>query len=84
MPNLRQGYNPAHIHNVTCAQYARMKSFSARYATMTDSLKFLARGHSTTDVPVPLATRTSGGFSINVHAPTGQYPVIACGDIPKR
>ena len=84
MPKLHQPYNPAHIHNVTCAQYAHMTDFNARYATINDSLEDLSRGRSTSEVYAPLAKRTTGSFSINIHALRGQYPVIACGDIPKR
>jgi hypothetical protein len=84
MPNPHQPHNPAHIHNVTCAQYAHMTDFMARYATINDSLDDLSRGRSTSEVHAPLAKRTTGHFSINIHAPSGQYPVIACGDIPKR
>lgn len=71
----------AHVHNVTCAKYARMKSFGARLATVTDWLSNLTRGRSTTHVSVPLAKRTTGRFAINVHEQNSPYTVVACGDI---
>lgn len=73
----------AHIHNVTCGKYARMKSFNARLATVVDWLTNLARGRSTTHVAVPLAKRTTGRFAINVHEQNSPYTVVACGDIPQ-
>jgi hypothetical protein len=73
----------AHIHNVTCAKYARMKSFNAQLATVVDWLRNLSRGRSTTHVSVPLAKRTTGRFAINVHAQNPPYTVVACGNIPR-
>jgi hypothetical protein len=73
----------AHIHNVTCAKYARMKSFNGRLATVVDGLTNLSRGRSTTHVSVPLAKRTTGRFAINVHEQNAPYTVVACGDIPR-
>lgn len=73
----------AHIHNVTCAKYARMKSFNAQLATVVDWLTNLSRGRSTTHVSVPLAKRTTGRFAINVHEQNAPYTVVACGDIPR-
>jgi hypothetical protein len=76
--------NPAHIHNVTCAQYRAMSSFSARLATVEDGLNALDHGRSETVVAVELSARTNGRYSINVHKPAHPYDVIACGDIPRR
>jgi hypothetical protein len=73
----------AHIHNVTCAKYARMKSFNAQLATVVDWLTNLSQGRSTTHVSVPLAKRTTGRFAINVHEQNAPYTVVACGDIPR-
>lgn len=76
---------PAHIHEGTCAEYAALTEFEAQLATVKDSLREVVEGKSTTDVGLtPLATRTTGGYSINVHEPTGSFPTTACGDIPKR
>lgn len=79
-PGLSQN---AHVHNVTCAKYARMKSFNAQLATVVDGLTTLARGRSTTHVSVPLAKRTTGRFAINVHEQMYPYTVVACGNIPR-
>jgi hypothetical protein len=76
--------NPAHIHNVTCAQYRAMSSFSARLATVKDGLNALDHGRSETVVTVELPARTNGRYSINVHKPAHPYDVIACGDIPRH
>jgi hypothetical protein len=77
-------FSDGHGEEAPCAQYAHMKDFTARYKTIKDSLQDLSRGGSTSEVFAPLAKRTTGHFSINIHAPSGQYPVLACGDIPKR
>jgi hypothetical protein len=76
--------NPAHIHNVTCAQYRAMSSFGARLATVEDGLAALDHGRSETVVAVELSARTNGRYSINVHKTAHPYDVIACGDIPRR
>ena len=76
--------NPAHIHNVTCAQYRSMSGFGTRLATVDDGLKALDRGRSETVVAVELPARTNGRYSINVHKPAHPYDVIACGDIPRH
>jgi hypothetical protein len=76
--------NPAHIHNVTCAQYRAMSSFSARLATVEDGLNALDHGRSETVVAVELPARANGRYSINVHKPAHPYDVIACGDIPRH
>lgn len=74
----------AHIHNVTCAEYAGMTGFNERLATIVDGLSNLAKGRSSTTVEQPLAERATGMFSINVHEQNSPYTVVACGDIPKR
>ena len=76
--------NMAHIHNVTCAEYRAMDSFSDQLGTIEDTLRALRDGASETKVGAPLAERATGGYAINVHEPTDPYMVIACGDIPKR
>jgi hypothetical protein len=74
----------AHAHDVTCAEYAGMTSFNERFATVVDWMSNLADGRSSTTVARPLAERTTGTFSINVHEQNSPYTVVACGDIPKR
>jgi len=78
----------AHIHNVTCEKYAKIKGFDAQLATVADELEDLRGGKSTTSVAVleggGLTARTTGEYSINVHKPNHPYPAVACGDIPKR
>jgi hypothetical protein len=76
--------NPAHIHDVTCAQYRAMSSFGARLATVEDGLNAFDHGRSETVVAVELPARTNGRYSINVHKPAHPYRVIACGDIPRH
>jgi hypothetical protein len=76
--------NMAHIHNVTCERYRAMDDFSAQLGTVEDTLKALGDGASETKVSVPLAERATGGYSINVHEPADPFPVVACGDIPRR
>jgi hypothetical protein len=74
----------AHIHEVSCAEYAAMKGFTERLETVVDWLSNLAKGRSTTTVQQPLSERADGTFSINVHEQNTPYTVVACGDIPKR
>jgi hypothetical protein len=74
----------AHIHEVSCAEYAAMKGFTERLETVVDWLSNLAKGRSTTTVRQPLSERADGTFSINVHEQNAPYTVVACGDIPKR
>lgn len=75
---------PAHVHEGTCAEYAQM-SFDEQVNSVRDSLTNVAEGKSTTNVGLtPLASRTTGGFSINVHDPASPFPATACGDIPAR
>lgn len=78
------GSNPAHIHDVTCAQYRAMGSFGEQLATVEDGLSGLDHGRSETVITTELTARTNGGYSINVHKPAHPYEVIACGDIPRR
>lgn len=78
------GSNPAHIHDVTCAQYRAMGSFGEQLATVEDGLSALDHGRSETVIATALTARTNGGYSINVHKPAHPYDVIACGDIPRR
>ena len=78
------GSNPAHIHDVTCAQYRGMRSFDEQLATVADGLSGLDHGRSETVIATELTARTNGGYSINVHKPAHPYEVIACGDIPRR
>ena len=74
----------AHIHDVTCDEYARMTDFNEQLATVVDGLSSLANGRSSTTVEQPLAKRATGKFSINVHEQEAPYTVVGCGDIPKR
>ena len=74
--------NHAHIHEVTCAAYRNMRSYSEQFGTVVDTLRDLVGGQSDTVVQgVALADRTTGRFSINVHKQAQPYDVIACGDI---
>jgi hypothetical protein len=72
----------AHIHNVTCEGYARLKDFTAQLNSVSYSLNDLKANASRTKVSVPLDSQTTGENSINVHNSGGQ--VVACGDIPER
>ena len=77
--------HPAHIHDATCAEYAKVPGFAAKLATVKDTLATITDGVSETTVGLTrLSDRTTGGYAINVHAPESPYPVVACGDIPKR
>ena len=76
--------NPAHIHDVTCAQYRAMGSFDEQLATVEDGLSALDHGRSETVITTEPTARTNGHYSINVHKPAHPYEVIACGDIPRR
>jgi hypothetical protein len=77
--------NPAHIHDVTCAQYRRITNVDQQYATVNDPLSDLRAGRSETTLgDVSLSDRTTGTYSINVHEPTYPYKAVACGDIPRR
>jgi hypothetical protein len=74
----------AHIHDVTCAGYERMKSFAKRLGTVVDWLPNLSDGRARGTVDAPLAERTTGTFAINVHEQNAPYTVVACGDIPRQ
>jgi hypothetical protein len=74
----------AHIHDVTCAGYAGMKSFNERLGTVVDWLPNLSDGRARGTVDAPLAQRTTGTFAINVHEQNAPYTVVACGDIPRQ
>jgi hypothetical protein len=77
--------NPAHIHDVTCAQYQLITNVDKQYATVKDPLTDLRAGRSETILPaVSLNDRTTGTYSINVHEPTSPFKAVACGDIPRR
>ena len=73
----------AHIHDVTCAQYRALTDFDEQYATVVDPLQDVYEHTSTTVVAAPLAARTTGAYSINVHS-AATLATIACGDIPKQ
>lgn len=81
-----------HIHNVTCARYARIapKTYAPtgdqtnrQLSTVAIGLTDIYRGRSKTAVASSLSAVTSGGFSINVHEPGAPYTALACGDIPR-
>lgn len=83
----------AHIHNLTCARYARIAprphtpsadQINKQLATVTVGLNDLYQGKSLTDVSWPLAKYRRGGYSINVHTPNDPYTAVMCGDIPKQ
>ena len=73
----------AHIHDVTCAQYRALTDIDEQYATVVDPLQDVYEHTSSTVVAAPLAARTTGGYSINVHS-AATLATIACGDIPKQ
>jgi hypothetical protein len=75
---------PAHIHDVTCAEYAKIKDFDAQTRTVADTLSNVDQGTSTSTVAGKLAERTTGEYSINVHSSANPFPAIACGDIPQH
>ena len=84
---------PAHVHKVTCAQYARIapdprrptpKQYDAQAATVADTLNSIFGRKSVSTVYAPLAERTTGRYSINVHQASDPNMVVACGNIPKR
>jgi hypothetical protein len=77
-----QHSGPAHIHTVSCEQYRAMKDFDAQYATVERNLRDLVDGRSRTRLDEPLSQYRVGGYSINVHSYAGEFPVVACGDIP--
>jgi hypothetical protein len=74
---------PAHIHNVTCAEYAtEIKTQEEIEASIESTLTDVRNGESTTTVPGSLEEVTTGEFSINVHDPAKAFETVACGDIP--
>jgi hypothetical protein len=75
---------PAHIHNVSCDEYAKLKDFNAQLGTVSYPLEDVLPKGSRTKVSVPLESQATGKTSINVHKPRGDYPAVACGDIPER
>lgn len=70
----------AHVHRVTCAEYAKIKGIENQIGTIHAPLADLRDGKSEMTVPGSIAT---GQFSINVHKPESPFPAVACGDIPK-
>jgi hypothetical protein len=71
----------AHVHRVTCDEYAKVKGFDERFATVHSPLPDVREGNSESkNVPGSIA---AGGFSINVHEPAAPFPEVACGDIPR-
>jgi hypothetical protein len=77
-----QSARPAHIHDVTCAEYAEITDTDEQAKTVVDTLTNVGGEPSTTSVSGELAERTTGEYSINVHASAIPFPAIACGDIP--
>jgi hypothetical protein len=73
---------PAHIHNVTCAEYTKIEDTDAQAKTVVDMLSNVGQGTSTSTFPGELSQRTTGEYSINVHSSAIPFPAIACGDIP--
>jgi hypothetical protein len=74
----------AHIHDVTCEEYASISGFDAQLATVEDTLNDLQEGRSeTTFLATPLSERTTGAFSINVHEQNHPFVAVAGGDNPR-
>ncbi len=73
---------PAHIHNVTCAEYAKIKDPGDQLLTVKTGLSNVDGGSSKSTAAGDLAERTTGEYSINVHEAAAPYPAVACGDIP--
>jgi hypothetical protein len=71
----------AHVHRVTCAEYAKIKGIDKQILTVHSPLADIRDGKAeASTVPGSVAT---GEFSINVHEPESPFPAVACGDIPK-
>jgi hypothetical protein len=71
----------AHVHRVTCAEYANVKDINEQIATVQSPLADVRDGKSESkNVPGSIA---AGEFSINVHEPAHPFPAVACGDIPR-
>ncbi len=77
-------FQHAHVHDVTCAEYRKLKDFNAQLGTVVNQLSDLSRGKSRSTVSASLADRATGSYSINVHEQDAPYTVVACGDIPKE
>jgi hypothetical protein len=78
-----EGPFPAHVHNVTCAEFAaEVKTTADIEATIVAALSDVRNGESKSTAPGSLAERTTGEYSINVHDPAKQFETVACGDIP--
>ena len=60
--------HPAHIHNVSCAEYRALKNFDAEFATVELTLSEVANRKSRTSVDTALSDYRTGGFAINVHS----------------
>jgi hypothetical protein len=75
---------PAHIHNVTCAKYAKIRGVGAQYATVEHALFDVVNGKSVTQIDGKRSQFTTGTYSINVHHPDSPYVTTVCGTIPKR
>jgi hypothetical protein len=75
------GRYQAHVHDVSCERYRRMKDFSAQLATLTEGLSNVVGGSSESELSEPLSSYTRSEFSINVHEFASPYPVVACGDL---
>lgn len=70
----------AHVHSVTCAEYAELTDLDEQLATVQSPLTDVVAGESET-ANISGST-TAGGRSINIHEPNQPYPAVACGDIP--
>jgi hypothetical protein len=71
----------AHVHRVTCNEYAKVKALNEQIATVHSPLADVREGKSESkNVPGSIAT---GDFSINIHEPAHPFPAVACGDIPR-
>jgi hypothetical protein len=73
----------AHLHRVTCAQFAHIPS-SQQAASLETQLFNVVRNRSRTEMYVPLSLLTDGKHSIQVHEQNPPWTAVACGDIPKR
>jgi hypothetical protein len=74
---------PAHVHDVTCAEFeAEVKTTADMEATIVAALSDVRNGESKSTAPGSLAERTTGEYSINVHDPAKEFETVACGDIP--
>jgi hypothetical protein len=70
----------AHVHGLTCAEYAKINDFDAQIATVQSPLADVRDGRSEShNVSGSIA---SGDRSINVHEPAHPFPAVVCGDIP--